>query len=234
MRRRSTVARTSSSYLRSRLAALSAVGRLAEADCGMESSMASALGGWTFKAGRCGWPLLPEPKRDPLPEPNNDRGALRGAESDRRCSVEGTRTQGDEDGWFVGVRSSLSSSSAAKRLPFMTAWQSKECWSQGGSRAADGRLVGCEHSRQNYSRLIAHMLQIDEPARGNTMKETTAWSARESRGDSCTPGVSEGLFSAHRAQAVSSSRSSQGCVEGSRACCKAERDTNDDDRHRRR
>ena len=55
MRRRSMVARTSSSYLRSRLAgALSPEGRPTEADCGGGSSLAScALGGRTFSVGRC-------------------------------------------------------------------------------------------------------------------------------------------------------------------------------------
>jgi hypothetical protein len=107
MRRRSTVARISSSYLRSRLAAaLSPDGRLAEADCGVESSLASSgLGGRTFSVGRCrgGWIALPEPKADPLPEPKSDRGMLRCLEAEGRCSVDSIWTQGDEDGSLVGV-----------------------------------------------------------------------------------------------------------------------------------
>ena len=53
MRRRSTVALTSSSYLRSRLAALLAAEVAAEADdCGAGSSLTSGLGGRIFKVGR--------------------------------------------------------------------------------------------------------------------------------------------------------------------------------------
>ena len=107
MRRRSTVARTSSSYLRSRLAGtLSPEGRPAEADCGVESSLAlSELGDRTFSVGRCGigWLLLPEPKMDALPEPKSDLGVLRCLEAEGRCSADSLWPQGDGRGSLLGV-----------------------------------------------------------------------------------------------------------------------------------
>jgi len=112
MRRRSTVARTASPYLRSCLGcALSPEGRLAEADCSDGSSLASSeVGGLTFKVGRCrcGWLLLlllPEPKIDPLPEPKSERdgGMLRCLEAEGRWSVRSFSSQGDEGGSSVGV-----------------------------------------------------------------------------------------------------------------------------------
>lgn len=87
---------------------------------------------------------------DPLPEPKRDRGMLRCLEAEGRCWSDcSIWTQGDEEGSLVGVWSS-SSSSVAKRWPFMTEWQSKECWSQGSRRAADSWPVGCDE--QQYSR----------------------------------------------------------------------------------
>lgn len=80
-RRLSTVALISSSYLRSRLAALSAAedkGKGAESGAG--SSVSFELGGRMFSDGLCLTLLLllpePEPKIDPLPEPNSALGKL--------------------------------------------------------------------------------------------------------------------------------------------------------------
>ena len=118
---------------------------------------------------------LPEPKTDPLPEPKSDRGMVRCLVAEGRCSVGSIWTQGDEDGSLVGVWSSSSSSSVAKRWPFMTAWQSKECWSHGSRRrqlivgrwgvssTAEGAMV--------LSTLGEHLVRVDKHANRKAIRK---------------------------------------------------------------